>query len=705
MDRRIVYGIGGIIAFLMPCQSPHARRAETPRSIAEYQARAKKFGADLQLPVFETTPESVRHSMSNALARGNAELDRIGSLNRSQVTFDNTIRALDDLTYDVLTTANRIYLLKETSENAAVRDAGTEMIKWYEEWTVSLDYREDVYAAVRAFSDTKPRLQGEDKKLFEEILRDYRRAGLHLNKSERTEVEQLRKKLTGLTTDFDANITKVQKPVVFSLEELESVPESFLNQPKIKTGDNQYTIMANVTFHFVTVMENAKREATRRRLKTERYSLATDQNSPLLQQIVELRDEIARKLGYPTWADYQIEVKMAKTARRAREFVQELSAKLQPKFDQELAEFRRLKVEETGNSNARIELWDWRYYSNELKKRKYDVDAEQLRVYFPYQRVLEGMFDIYERLFQLRVSELDAPYKWTESLKLYVVEDARSGEPLGALYMDMFPREGKYNHFAQFGIIEGKLRRDGQYQRPVAALICNFPPPQANQPSLLSHNEVETLFHEFGHALHTIMTRAHYARFSGTSVPRDFVEAPSQMLENWVWDKKMLDGFAGDYRNPTKKIPDQILSKLKEAKLATVATFYRRQLSMAMLDLALHTEVRSGSGTNVIDLSNRMLNEHFLPVPEGTAMAAYFGHLTGYDAGYYGYAWADAIAADMATVFEQSKRGYFDETIGLRLRNEIYAPGGSRDAEISIRRFLGREQSLDAFLETLGMRP
>ena len=214
---------------------------------------------------------------------------------------------------------------------------------------------------------------------------------------------------------------------------------------------------------------------------------------------------------------------------------------------------RKLKVAETNDPNAQINMWDWRYFSNQFKKEKYTVDTEALRVYFPYQRALEGMFNIYQSIFGLKFTKIIAPDKWVDDLQLYMVTDAASGQPLGMFYLDMFPREGKFNHFAQFGIIPGKLLPDGKYQRPTVALICNFPPPSKDKPSLLSHQDVETLFHEFGHALHSIVTTAKYVRFSGTSVPADFVEAPSQMLENWVWNKKVLDTFAADYRDPPRK--------------------------------------------------------------------------------------------------------------------------------------------------------
>jgi thimet oligopeptidase len=461
--------------------------------------------------------------------------------------------------------------------------------------------------------------------------------------------------------------------------------------------------MGNITWQRLTVLSNARREETRQRLQVAHDNLARASNIPLLEKILPLRDDIAHKLGYKTWADFQTEIKMAKNAATVTAFLEKLKTGLQPKFDSELAEFRRLKVKETGDTNVQIKIWDWRYFSNQLKKEKYDVDAEQLRVFFPYQHVLDGMFAIYQRIFGLKFERVEPSYKWVKDLQLYAVSDAKSGEPLGLFYLDMFPREGKYNHFAQFRLIEGKLLSSGKYQRPTVALICNFPSPTKDKPSLLAHSDVETLFHEFGHAMHSIMTRANYGRFSGTSVPGDFVEAPSQMLENWVWDKKVLDSFAADYRDPSKKIPAEILAKLLEAKMATEGTRYRRQISFALMDMALHTQIHDTNAKDALPLSNEVLSENFIPRLPDTATVAYFGHLMGYDAGYYGYAWADAIAADMATAFAQAPEGYFDQTAGRRLRAEVYEPGDSRDVNVSIEKFLGRQRSIDPFLKKIGI--
>lgn len=672
-------------------------------SLGAFQQRATKYNAVVTIPTFELTPEEVKATVDRTIAEGNAALDGIGQLRTNEVNFHNTIRELDDMAYLVQSASDRLELIEQTSTNAAVRDAATDAVKRLSDWSVGTDYREDVYAAVKAYAESQPLLEGEDKKLLDETVRDYRRAGLNLPKDQRDVVEQLRKELTTMETDFEENVTKASQTLKFTKAELQGVPEDFLAQQGIKTGPDEYSLKANITFHVLMVEDNAKHEETRRRMLEAQYNLAREKNIPLLQKILVHRDEVAHRLGYASYADYATEVRMVKNAAAAINFLGDLKKGLQPKYDAELEEFRHMKVKETGDLKAKINIWDWRYYANQLKKTKYNVDAEQLRVYFPYQRVLDGMFSIYQRIFGLRFERVEAPYKWIGDLQLYTVSDRKTGEPLGLFYLDMFPREGKYNHFAEFGILEGKLLPDGRYQRPVCALVCNFPPPQPDKPSLLSHDEVETIFHEFGHAMHTILTEAKYSRFSGTSVPQDFVEAPSQMLENWAWDKSVLDSFAADYRDPSKKIPAEILDQLKASRLATMGTYYRRQISFGLMDLTLHTQIHATNAEETLRLANEVLSEVSLPVPPDSAFVAYFGHITGYGAGYYGYAWADSIAADMATVFENSPDGYFDKKAGLRMRREIYQVGDSRDVNVSIERFLGRPRSNEPFLKKIGV--
>ncbi len=677
-------------------------QAESVKSLSDFQAAAEKAKAVLVIPEWPKTPIEVQGEVNTAIAKANAALDLIGKQDLAKASFQSTVVALDNIQNEAQIAVAKAVVIQQTNQDPAMREAAEKSVKVFQDWAVGVDYREDVYKAVKAFADTKPKLEGEDALLLEHALRDYRRAGLALPPDKRAEVEKLRKELAQLETDFQANIVAVKAPVVFTKAELEGVPETILESPGVKTGDDSYTLLANVTFHYNTVQETAKKEETRKHLYQVRFNLAREKNVPLLNNILTHRNQIALKLGYKSWDDFQTEIKMAKSGAAARTFINELVAGLQPKFDAEVAELRKLKVAQTKDSNAQINLWDWRYFQNELKKDKYTVDTDALRVYFPFQRTLDGMFNIYQNIFGLKFTKILAPQKWVDDLQLYVVADASSGEPLGMFYLDMFPRDGKFNHFAQFGIVPGKLLTDGKYQRPTVALVCNFPPPTKDKPSLLSHSDVETLFHEFGHALHSILTRAKYVRFAGTNVPADFVEAPSQMLQNWVWEKKVLDTFAADYRDPSKKIPAEMIAKMKEAKLATVGVHYRRQFTFADVDLTLHDVHPEGEPYDSVALSNPIFAKDFFPV-DNTAFVAFFGHLAGYDAGYYGYAWADAIAADMATVFEKSPNGYFDKSAGMKLRQEIYAPGGSREVDISIRNFLGRDRSIQPYLKTLGI--
>lgn len=689
--------------------SAAVRPAETRTTLTRLQHEAGRFGNLITIPRFEQTPEEVVATTDDVLAQADLGLDRIAAQQHSAASFDSTILALDDVLYPVVTVINRLWLIKETSPDAAIRDAATIQVQRMQDWFTEVQYREDVYKACKAYEQAyeagrRPRLFGEDQRLFEETMRDYRRAGLHLDPDTRARVEALQKELTALSTAFNTNITNADVTVYYTRDDLAGAPDFLLDQAKeqgrLENGTQLYGVKATVTPQFIMAMQNVRSESARKKLKTARYSVMQEENTPLLNEMIRVRDQIANLLGYDSWDDYQIEPKMARTGARALGFITDLAEGLEPKFRAELDAMAELKAADTGDANATMHHWDWRYYENQLKKRKYDIDVEALRVYFPLEQTLAGMFDIFEEIFQIRIDRLDAPWVWYDGVTLHAVSDAETGEPMGLFYLDMFPREGKYNHFAQFGIIDGKQLRNGQYQRPVCALVCNFTPPRGGAPSLLSHSEVETLFHEFGHAMHTILTRAGHARFSGTSVPRDFVEAPSQMLEAWVWDTEVLDRFAADYRDPSKKIDPDVLARMEEAKNATIATFYRRQLAFGIADLRMHD---AGEYKDSQEIMNRALEEIFLPAPEGTNLAAYWGHLTGYDAGYYGYAWADAIAADLATAFEQAPEGLMSERIGRRLRDEIYAPGGARDVERSIRAFLGRDRSIQPFLEQLGI--
>jgi len=673
-------------------------------TVSSFQAAAKKANVLFELPVWEKTPAEIEASATAAMEAGDKQLDAVAALSVEASDFSNTIAALDDAFYQVLNVSDRIDVIRETSQDKAMRDMALEVSKKIQAWYVAAGFREDVYKTVAAYAETKPVLQGEDAMLLKETLRDYRRNGMALPEEKRQQLKELKTELNNMSLEFATNITDAKVAVEFTADELAGMPEDFLNNKELKTDKGTYKVKAHVTWQYIAVMQNASKEETRKKLVTVRSNRAKEKNIPLFTRMLKTRAQIASLLGYDSWADYRIETKMAKTAKTAFDFEQRLVQGLQPKFDQEMALLQKLKASEIGKPDAKIMLWDMRYYKNILKKTKYQIDTSKLKVFFQLDSVLKGMFSIYEEIFGLKIEAVEPGYKWVDDLRLYAISDSNSGDPLGLIYMDLYPREDKYGHFAQFGVTTGKLLRDGIYQRPVVALIVNFPPATEDKPSLLKHGEVETLFHEFGHALHTVLTQTKYASFSGTSVPRDFVEAPSQMLENWVWDKDVLDRFAVDYRDPGKKIPRDTLDRMDQARLATIGTWYRRQLSFGMLDLKLHMSTDETDFDDFVKVSNDIMAEVYLAPPEDTAFVASFGHLGGgYDAGYYGYAWAEAISADLVSVFKKSPGGLMDKAVGKRLRDEIYARGGSREIDESINAFLGRERSLDPFFEYIGL--
>ncbi len=674
-------------------------------SLSPYQDAARKAGVYFNLPEWEKTPAQIQATTETAIAVGDARLDIIARRKPEKRNFQNTVAALDYAYYPVIGASYRLNLIDETSPDEAMRDAAHAATKRLQKWFVDTSFRQDVYQAVKAVADAKPDISGEDAKYLKTVLRDYRRNGMELPAEKRQQLQDLKNRLNELQLEFQTNITKADALVEFTREELKGASEDFLTNKEILGEDGRYRVNANVTWQVLEILENVRSEASRKRLSIARSSRAMKENTPLFTDILKVRAQIARLLGYDNWADYRIEIKMAKDGKTAYAFLQDLSSGLAPKFEQELATFTRLKAAETGDADAQIRYWDIPYYKNQLKKNRYQIDTEKLKVFFELEHTLNGMFAVFEELFGIEIRSVEAPYKWIDDLRLYAITDTASGAPLGLIYMDMFPREGKYNHFAQFGITPGKRLPDGKYQRPVVALICNFPPPANGKPSLLTYDHVETLFHEFGHALHSVLTQANYAEFSGTAVPRDFVEAPSQMLENWVRDKKILDRFAIDYRDGKSRIPSDTLDKMEAARLATIGTQYRRQLGFGLLDLAIHMTTDEKVFDNFVAVTNKIMSDTYVTVPQNTGLVASFGHLGGgYDAGYYGYAWADAISADMASVFKKAPGGLMDKTVGMRLRNEIYARGGSREIKDSIRAFLQRESSLEPFFEFIGLK-
>ena len=672
-------------------------------TIEKFEERAYQYGVKLTIPDFPATADEVKAVTGIIIEELKQAGDEIAAVPDDQLTFENTFQAKDQAILMLYNKISPVYLSKNTSPDEALRQAASDAMKQFEEAEIEFNYREDIYKKLKAFSETDPILPPEDARLMKMTLTDYRRLGYDLPAEDRAKAEALKKKLTDLESDFTDNIRESNDSLVFTADELEGLNPSFL--ASIQTPEGNYEIKPNVIGHIVQVYDYAKSEETRKKVYIARSSRAMDKNVPLLKEIITTRNELAKLLGYETWADYRLENRMAKNGATVASFLNNLSARLEPKFEAEKISLLKLKRQDTQNPEADLYCWDISYYEEMQNRISYQIDGEKLKQFFPYVKCLQGLFEVCETIYGIEITEIENPTLWDSNVSLYAVVDTATEKPLGLFYIDPFPREGKYNHFATFSVIDGAMLPNGVYQRPTSALVCNFQSPEGNQPSLLTYSEVETLFHEFGHCMHSLLTESRYHRFSGTSVPRDFVETPSQVLEYWLTDPEILHLFAADWKDQSIPLPDEWIQKLNEIDKAHSGIAYRRQIAFGLIDQTLHNKADiTETADHLMEVTNDIAARVAFPFPEGTAFVAAFGHLSGYDAGYYGYAWADVIAADFARQFEEAPDRYLDREVGMRLRKEVLEKGDSRDINESVRAFLGRDTEMDAFIDSLGLK-
>ncbi|MCB0412965.1 MAG: Zn-dependent oligopeptidase [Bdellovibrionales bacterium] len=672
------------------------------QKIEPFRILAQEHNEKISVPDLNLSSQQIKELWQTQKDLTTKKLDQIGEISEDKINFKNTMLAIEASYNEAGNVIRKISFLMNTSPNETVRNAAKEQIEDFDKWEIQQSYREDLYKAVKVLSKKKLKLDREDQRLLDETLVDYKLLGLHLPKWKQNKLKELKEKLAKLELDFTNNIKNAEQILNLTKEQLKGVPQDYLD--KWIQSNGLYKVDAKIFADYAPIMKFAEDPEIRKAVLTKRSQTAMDTNLELLQKIVAYRSEVATLLGFKTWAESKLVKKMAKNSKTVLEFLANLDKGLYPKLDGELKEIESKKREVLKDPKAKLNLWDVPFYFNLISKEKYNVDSEEVKKYFSLNESIEGMFNIYQKIFGVKFYEIEPPYKWTDDIQLFLVEDTQTKKPLGLFYLDLYPRKGKYGHFAQFTIIKGGRDLDGVDQRPTVALVCNFSKPTSSTPSLLSHSDLETLFHEFGHAMHSILSTANRPSLSGTSVPWDFVEAPSQMLENWTWDKNVLDTFARHYKDKSKKFPADLLERMEQVRKANTGQSYMFQLAIAEIDMKLHS-LRKGQKVDALKLSNKIFERASgLPLIPGTASVARIGHLMGYDAGYYGYLWAESISEDMAEVFRNSKYGFLDEEVGMKLRNEIYAPGDSRDINESIEKFLGRKRSIKPFLKKLGLQ-
>ena len=390
---------------------------------------------------------------------------------------------------------------------------------------------------------------------------------------------------------------------------------------------------------------------------------------------------------------------MANDSKTVLNFLNGLKTKLAARTQADFTKILKFKQESEPRS-TKLNPWDISFYSYQLQKRDYNLDNEKIREYFPADTVISGLFQVYSKILGVRYVEITDAKNWAADVKLYAIHDSKTDQLISYFYTDFFPRAGKYDHAAAFPLISARELPDGKYSLPVSSIVANLAPPMNGKPSLLSHDDVNTIFHEFGHIMHQTLSRAPYASLSGSSVAQDFVEAPSQVLENWVWNEDVLNTISGHYLNSSEKLPKELLTQMIAARKFNQAYGYTKQLLYALFDMTLHTQ------NEVLDINKTYLNLYKDIVGQkplsGSQFPASFGHLMGgYDAGYYGYLWSEVYAQDMFTKFPEND--LTNSVVGASYRKNILEPGNMKNASELLRNFLGREPNSDAFFKKLGL--
>jgi thimet oligopeptidase len=640
------------------------------------------------------TVADIKRAAQQSLAYKQRMIAAVKKIRPAQRTFENTVVALENSNDLLQTVWQKIEVLINAHPNAKLRAAGHQVVQEIERRFIDLTYDEGIYRALVELASKKPRLSGPSKKLFQETLRDYRRLGFSLPRSKQSKIKAQFKQLSKLGSQFRKNINDYSDYILVNREELSGLPESFI--AGLKKKNNLFQVSLDYPEYF-PFMENAHSEVKRQELAEKQLRLGGQKNIKVLSAMLRLRQNIARQLGYKNHAAFVLEVKMAKRPAIVQKFLRSLMEPLRPKVSAELRQLEAAKRKITQQKTATLSFADILYLINQTRKERFQVDQEAVREYFPLDLVTKGMLEVYSKLLSVKFQLLPKVKTWHPDVATYEVSGKQG--TIGHFYLDLYPREGKYGHAAVFPIVPGRLRPDGSYQTPLVAMIANFPKPSSGRPSLLSHREVETYFHEFGHVVHGVLTTAQYASQSGTSVQRDFVEAPSQMLENWTWDAGVLKLMSGHVKNRRKKIPLTLLKKLIAAKLHMIAYQTMRQLIFGQFDMRLH----AGNRIPNPRLAYAMLVKEYagLDLPASQMFAAGFGHLEGYDAGYYGYMWSKVYAADMFTRFQ--KEGLLNPKTGADYRKFILEPGSSEEAINLVKSFLKREPNQRAFLKEIGL--
>ena len=666
------------------------------------------------LPPFSSLqPEQIEPAIDQLLADNRQQLEDILN-NLTAPSWENLVAPLEAMNDRLSQAWSPVSHMNAVVNSDALRDAYNACLPKLSQYWTEMGQHQGLFSAFKELrdSDVYPVLNEAQQKVINNALRDFTLSGIALEDADKQRYAELQQRLSELTTKFSENLmdaTDGWNKVLKSEDELAGLPEMAIAAAKQQAeakGEDGWLITLDFPSYFPVITYADNREL-RREVYEAFATRASDQgphagkwdNSPLMTEILELRAELATLLGFANYAEYSLATKMAENTSQVISFLEDLAAKSLPVAKQELAELTEFAQQEHGVD--KLEAWDISYYGEKLKQARYAISQEELRPYFPMPKVLNGMFQVASRLFDIEIEEVTEFDSWHKDARLFNVQ--RGSETIARFYLDPFAREKKRGGA---WMDECRVRRrlnDGAIQLPVAYLVCNFNSPVGDKPALLTHNEVTTLFHEFGHGLHHMLTRIESADVSGINgVAWDAVELPSQFMENWCYEPEALALISGHYESG-ETLPQDMLDKMLAAKNFQSGMMMVRQLEFSLFDFRLHAEYQPGE-TEVQAILNDVRSQvAVIQAPEFNRFQHSFSHIFagGYAAGYYSYKWAEVLSADAFSRFEEE--GIFDPQAGRDFRSNILEMGGSREPMELFTAFRGRPPQVDALLRHSGI--
>jgi len=666
------------------------------------------FVRQIIVPFDEIRAEHVRPAIDDLLLRARSDIDVIVETNEAR-TYDSTLGALERATEPVEFAIGVVAHLEGAATTPELREAYDAVLPGVSTFFAGLPLDEGLWAALREYAATADAkaLDGTRARFLAKTLDDFRRHGAEHDAESKSRLQQIEVDLARTTNRFGQNVldaTAAFELFVDDEAKLAGLPRTAVEAARQSAAEAgkpgfRLTLQEPSVFAVMTYLDDAGIREQVYRARNARATTGDLDNRPLVDQILALRRERARILGYVHHVDLVLEDRMAHEGSRARDFVRTLRDRTLPFFAEENAALQAFREQLEGHAAPALEPWDLAYYAEKQRRALYDFDEEALRPYFPADGVLAGMFEVARRLFGTVVEKTTDLPTWDPSVQSYRMLD-ESGDLLGCFHLDLHPRENKRDG----GWMDGLFSGPGS-DPSMAVVVANLTPPVGSSPALLTHHEVLTLFHEFGHLLHHILSRVEVRGLAGTNVACDFVELPSQIMENWCWEREALDLFARHHETG-EPIPEPLLASMRRARTYRAASSMMRQLGFAAVDLALHMEYEPERDGDAVEYSRAILQEYApAPFPADHVLVASFGHLfaapVAYSGGYYSYKWAEVLDADAFSRFERA--GVLDREVGRQFRDRILARGDSEDPMELYKSFMGREPSLTPLLERSGL--